>query len=245
MERRIEVFTKANFPDAIGNEVASEIANIGITSVDEIRTVHVYLIDGDLSKDEIKRICSELLVDGLTQDYVCINGSSEQPADIQAGHKDNTVYTIEVTRKRGVMDPVESTVIKGIRDLGMSARSVKTAKRFLVAGSLSIEQVEAIADKVLANKIIEDVFINKDNLFYEDKNEAVEYVFHKHTLEILNADDEQLLSISQEGQLYLNLEEMKAVQKYFTTLGRNPTDVELETIAQTWSEHCMHKHSGE
>ena len=241
MEKRIEVFTKANFPDAIGNEVASEIANIGITSVDEIRTVQVYLIDGELSKDEIKRICSELLIDGLTQDYACINGSSEQPADIQAGHRDNTVYTIEVTRKRGVMDPVESTVIKGIRDLGMSARSVKTAKRFLVAGSLSIEQVEAIADKVLANKIIEDVFINKDNLFYEDKNEAIEYVFHRHTLEILNADDEQLLSISQEGQLYLSLEEMKAVQKYFTTLGRNPTDVELETIAQTWSEHCMHK----
>ena len=70
MERRVEVFTKANFPDAIGNEVASEIANIGITSVDEIRTVQVYLIDGELSKDEIKRICSELLIDGLTQDYV-------------------------------------------------------------------------------------------------------------------------------------------------------------------------------
>ncbi len=245
MERRIEVFTKADFPDAIGNEVASEIANIGITSVDEIRTVQVYLIDGDLSKDEIKRICSELLIDGLTQDYVCINGASEQSADkIMFGQKrgkDNTIYTIEVTRKLGVMDPVESTVIKGIRDLGLSAKSVKTAKRFLVAGSLSIEQVETVADKVLANKIIEDVFINKDNLFYEDKNDAVDYVFHKHTLDILDAGDERLLSISQKGQLYLNLQEMKAVQKYFTTLGRNPTDVELETIAQTWSEHCMHK----
>ena len=117
---------------------------------------------------------------------------------VKNGAKDNAAYTIEVTRKRGVMDPVESTVIKGIRDLGMSAKSVKTAKRFLVTGSLSIEQVETIADKVLANKIIEDVFINKDNLFYEDKNEAIEYVFHRHTLEILNADDEQLLSISQE-----------------------------------------------
>ncbi|MFQ5788071.1 MAG: phosphoribosylformylglycinamidine synthase subunit PurS, partial [Thermodesulfobacteriota bacterium] len=245
METRIEVFTKENFPDAIGNEVASEIANIGIPPVGEIRTVQVYLIDGDLSKEDVKRICCELLIDGLTQDYVCINGSSEQPVDIQAGimksGQNNAVYTIEVARKRGVMDPVESTVIKGLRDLGMSAKSVKTAKRFLVAGSLSIEQVEIIADKVLANKIIEDVFINKNNLFYEDKNDAVEYIFHRHTLEILNADDEQLLSISQRRQLYLNLQEMKAVQKYFTALGRNPTDVEMETIAQTWSEHCMHK----
>ncbi len=197
MERRIEVFTKANFPDASGNEVASEIANIGITSVDEIRTVQVYLIDGDLSKDEIKRICSELLIDGLTQGYLCINGSSEQPVDkIRFGRKlskDNSVYTIEVTRKRGVMDPVESTVIKGIRDLGMNAKSVKTAKRFLVAGSLTDEQVETIADKILANKIIEDVFVNRDNLFYEDKKDAVDYVFHKHTLDILGADDERLL----------------------------------------------------
>ena len=249
MVTRIEVFTKENFPDTLGNEVASEIANIGITSVDEIRTVQVYLIDGNLSKEDIKRICSELLIDGLTQDYVCINGLSEQSADIQTGkmkfgqkgRKDNAVYTIEVARKRGVMDPVESTVIKGIRDLGLSAKSVKTAKRFLVVGLLTDSQVEAIADKVLANKIIEDVFINKDNLFYEDKNDTIDYVFHRNTLEILNADEEQLLSISRMGQLYLNIQEMKAVQEYFATFGRNPTDVELETIAQTWSEHCMHK----
>ncbi|MCP4414606.1 MAG: phosphoribosylformylglycinamidine synthase, partial [Gammaproteobacteria bacterium] len=148
---------------------------------------------------------------------------------------------IEVTRKRGVMDPVESTVIKGINDLGLSVKSVKTAKRFLVAGLLTIDQVEDIANKVLANKIIEDVFINKNNLLYEDKNETVDYHFHKNTLDILNVDDEQLLSISQMGQLYLTLQEMKAVQEHFSTIGRNPTDVELETIAQTWSEHCMHK----
>ena len=252
MERRIEVFTKENFPDTPGNEIASEVVNIGITSVDGVRMVQVYVIDGDLSKEDVKRICNELLIDGLTQDYVCINGPSEQPAVIQTGRmkyghngdkgdKGNSVYTIEVTRKPGVMDPVEFTVIKGIRDLGLNAKSVKTARRFLLTGSLTAEQIETIADKILANKIIEDVFINKDNLFYEDKNEAIEYVFHKHTLEILNADDDQLLSISQSGQLYLSLQEMKAVQKYFTTLGRNPTDVELETIAQTWSEHCMHK----
>jgi phosphoribosylformylglycinamidine synthase len=139
------------------------------------------------------------------------------------------------------MDPVESTVIKGIKDLGLSARSVKTAKRFLIAGQLTTDQLETIADKVLANKIIEDVFIDKDNLFYEGKNETVDYVFHKQELDILDADDEQLLEISEKGQMYLTVEEMKAVQNYFATLGRKPTDVELETVAQTWSEHCMHK----
>ncbi len=58
---------------------------------------------------------------------------------------------------------------------------------------------------------------------------------------ILNADAAELLRISQEGLLSLNLAEMRAIQSHFAKLERNPTDVELETIAQTWSEHCVHK----
>jgi phosphoribosylformylglycinamidine synthase len=244
METRIEVFTKENFADAIGSEIASEVVHIGITSVDEIRMVQVYLVEGDLSGEDIGRICGELLIDGLTQDYICINGSPNvQAGKTRLGPKwqGNNAHAIEVTRKRGVMDPVESTVIKGIKDLGLSARSVKTAKRFLIAGQLTTDQLETIANRVLANKIIEDVFIDKDKLFYEDKNETVDYVFRKQELDILDAGDEQLLEVSERGQMYLTVEEMKAVQKHFSTLGRKPTDVELETVAQTWSEHCMHK----
>ena len=58
---------------------------------------------------------------------------------------------------------------------------------------------------------------------------------------ILNADADELSRISQEGLLSLNLAEMQAIQAHFAELERNPTDVELETIAQTWSEHCVHK----
>ena len=60
-------------------------------------------------------------------------------------------------------------------------------------------------------------------------------------IEILNADDAELMRISREGTLSLNLNEMHAIQSHFKGLGRNPTDVEIETIAQTWSEHCVHK----
>ncbi len=54
-------------------------------------------------------------------------------------------------------------------------------------------------------------------------------------------DDDALLRTSREGQLSLSLDEMRAVQSHFAGLGRDPTDCELETIAQTWSEHCSHK----
>ena len=49
------------------------------------------------------------------------------------------------------------------------------------------------------------------------------------------------MQLSREGQLSLSLAEMKAIQRHFADLGRNPTDCELETLAQTWSEHCSHK----
>jgi phosphoribosylformylglycinamidine synthase len=58
---------------------------------------------------------------------------------------------------------------------------------------------------------------------------------------ILNTDDGDLMRISREGLLSLNLAEMQAIRTYFTKLERDPTDVELETLAQTWSEHCIHK----
>src|SRR5476649_770457 len=58
---------------------------------------------------------------------------------------------------------------------------------------------------------------------------------------LIDIGDTQLLEISRMGLLSLNLPEMEAIQAYFIRQGRNPTDVELETIAQTWSEHCKHK----
>ncbi len=62
----------------------------------------------------------------------------------------------------------------------------------------------------------------------------------KH-IPIRNVDEAELIRISREGLLSLNLPEMKAIQSYFVQQGREPTDVEIETIAQTWSEHCVHK----
>jgi len=58
---------------------------------------------------------------------------------------------------------------------------------------------------------------------------------------LLDAKDQQLLETSRELGIGLDLTEMKAVQNYFRKKRRNPTDVELQTIGQTWSEHCFHK----
>ena len=77
---------------------------------------------------------------------------------------------------------------------------------------------------------------------------------HKPRVAEINLDvsDDELMAISRKGTLALTLDEMKLIRDYFKQpkvlaerrkigLGPNPTDVELETLAQTWSEHCKHK----
>jgi len=65
--------------------------------------------------------------------------------------------------------------------------------------------------------------------------------FELFEINLLDADEKQLLQASTELGIGLSLREMKKVQRYFRKKGRNPTDVELQTIGQTWSEHCFHK----
>ena len=61
------------------------------------------------------------------------------------------------------------------------------------------------------------------------------------TVALTACDDAGLEAISHERRLALDLAEMRAIQAYYRGQGRQPTDVELEMLAQTWSEHCVHK----
>ncbi len=55
------------------------------------------------------------------------------------------------------------------------------------------------------------------------------------------ATEAQLQEINSELALGFSAEELGVIQAYFENENRNPTDVELQTISQTWSEHCCHK----
>jgi len=64
-----------------------------------------------------------------------------------------------------------------------------------------------------------------------------------YEIEILTASDEDLMEINKSLGLALSLEEMRKLQGFFHSLGRNPTDIEIHAIAQGWSEHCSYKSS--
>ncbi len=66
-------------------------------------------------------------------------------------------------------------------------------------------------------------------------------LFPLFEINLLSTSDDQLEEISRELGIGLNLQEMKMIKAFFKAKERNPTDVELQTIGQTWSEHCFHK----
>ncbi len=63
------------------------------------------------------------------------------------------------------------------------------------------------------------------------------------TIDLNGSSDSELLGLSEKHSLGLNSGEMIQLKNYFTKLGRNPTDIELQAMAQAWSEHCCYKSS--
>ncbi|HHT9138891.1 MAG TPA: phosphoribosylformylglycinamidine synthase subunit PurL [Candidatus Wunengus sp. YC60] len=231
MYSRIEVFFKKDFPDPAGNNIRLEIETFGFHEVSNIRVRQIYIIFGNLNKNDLDTIARKLLVDTVTQQYQ-ISDSGFRVADSKS-------HIVEISRKPGVMDPIEQSVLKALRDIGINIDGVKTAQEYLIDGNISTETVRIIATRLLANTKIEDVFIYPETPNYDHGN--IHYSFKKKIIPLLNANSKQLEEISMLGQLSLNLQEMQSIQKYYQSLKREPTDIELETIAQTWSEHCVHK----
>lgn len=231
MYSRIEVSYKKEFTDPLGNNIKSEIETFGIHGVTNVRVSQVYIIFGNAVKNSLETIASHLLTDTITQCYQ-ISDSGFQTADIKP-------HIVEISRKAGVMEPIEQSVIKALRDISISVDSVKTSCKYVIDGNVSLETIRIIADKILANAKIEDIFIYPKTPHYDHGN--IQYSYKKKTIPLLEANNDQLKEISIRGQLSLNLQEMQSIQKYFKSVQREPTDIELETIAQTWSEHCVHK----
>ncbi len=71
----------------------------------------------------------------------------------------------------------------------------------------------------------------------------LEFPFEIYEINLVEASDDELVKISEDLGLALNLEEMRKIKEYFVKKGRNPTDIELQSIAQAWSEHCCYKSS--
>ncbi|MFA6177517.1 MAG: AIR synthase-related protein [Candidatus Paceibacterota bacterium] len=216
--------------------------------------INSYLISHKLGVEKILKI-AQALTNPILEEF-----SINKFPDV--GHlASKFTYAIEIGFKPGVTDNVGHTVEETILDLlhlkDKNDLAVYTSKIYLVSNS-KLEDVEKIA-LTLHNPLIERSYIAS---FAEIKKEGLplkvpKVILKKNTPVInvsLKVPDEELVKIGKEGilgktnskikerrgPLALDLASMKVIQEHFKKLKRDPTDIELESLAQTWSEHCKH-----
>ncbi|MEQ8316533.1 MAG: phosphoribosylformylglycinamidine synthase subunit PurS [Phycisphaerales bacterium] len=199
----------------------AEALGLGLTNA---RTAKVYLLEGELTEHQRDAIARALLVNPVTETLA--------EGDGQPG------VTLEVHPLPGVMDPAAQSVEEAVRELLGVEVQASTGVRYDLEG-LAAEDAKAMAARLLFNPVVQALH---EGAFHPDALPHGEpYEFKPLSVEITTLDDAGLERLSREGHLFLSLSEMRAIQQQYQSLGREPTDIELETLAQTWSEHCVHK----
>ena len=192
----------------------------------------LYLIEGELDAGDAAEIAREILADPVTERSI-VHGEGAAPAAAPG------TQAIEVHLKPGVMDPVALTTLQAVRGEGFPVSAVRTARRYVLSGPVDPAAAERAIAGVLANDCIERIIVG--GLGATAAPQPPAYAFSLRHVAIRGLDDAALQKLSRQGHLFLSLEEIRAIRDHFVALGREPTDLELETLAQTWSEHCVHK----
>ncbi len=252
MNYRIEISPLPQWSDARGEGVRKQIAKFFGFPVEKVWSRDVYTVSASLSGEEARRVAS-LLYNPVLQGWRvgAAKSSNFEPLP-------ECDYLVAVGFKPGVTDNVGRSARAAVGDiLGRKLREdehIFSSTEYLLYGpKLTREQAETIGSKLLANELIQSVLVLSGEEAANGIPLNLPMVNGRQGGEVreydLEVPDDQLLEISRKGILALSLEEMKAIQSYFRQaknrekygLGHNPTDVELEVLAQTWSEHCKHK----
>ncbi len=214
-----------------------------------IHTSQLYLLTADIDPAQLNQLTRQLLVDPVVQEAI-VTPSTSETTYLQAGS------IVDVFFHAGVTDTLAESVLAGAHMLGITTlESVETGRRYRLDSRVSEAEAHMIARSLLFNPVIQHYTLypaqeqerldglDATTLSESQASQIAQSVTKSPVREITisTMDDEQLLAFSRSGLLSLNLLEMQTIQRHYREQGREPTDVELETLAQTWSEHCSHK----
>ncbi|MDO5307958.1 MAG: phosphoribosylformylglycinamidine synthase subunit PurL [Planctomycetia bacterium] len=231
----VDIFAANELPDVNANEARADASDLGFDDNLKLGFARGYLIQGQLTKEQVQRLAANLLVDSVVERAVLGLVGDDQLARSLRGDVGDVLYVLP---KPGVTDVVADAALKAAADFSIFPDAVRTFKKYWIDG-IDQNEKERLAKKLLANDAIEQVAFG--DLGFDSLQVGSPYKFELATVPIRQFDDQQLMTLSKQGQLYLSLAEMQTIRDYFCKIDRDPTDVELETIAQTWSEHCSHK----
>ncbi|NOT32160.1 MAG: phosphoribosylformylglycinamidine synthase subunit PurL [Planctomycetes bacterium] len=231
---RVEVFRRAAIGDPEGTHLAAAMHEVGLARPSELRVAKGYLFAPGYARECIEEIAHQVLADPVVNEVrVLAPRAAPRPGP----------QRVLVMPRPGVMDPVAHTLddllVRTGRTPPSGAPGVATYRVFELRGVTTRAELGQLAARLLANETIEVVRIGREDLPYGEPFPRAPR--GRVEVALLTLSDEQLVRLSKDGQLSLSLAEMRAIQDHFAGLRREPSACELETLAQTWSEHCKHK----
>ena len=218
--------------------LAAEARALGLERIRAVYRAALYFVQGDFTPKELDLLGRFLLSDSLAEDCdweLRPRSGSSEPSRPRGTHR------IEVALRPGVTDPVAEEILRASRQLGIRGlEAVSTGEAFEIEaeGELEEAELDLLARRLLANPVIQRCALGEIEpafLLAAAASPAME------RYPVGAMDEGALLELSNKRRTALDLAEMTAIRSYFAAEGRACTDAELETIAQTWSEHCVHK----
>jgi len=231
---------------SLNGTLSERLVLLGFPGVN-IFASEVFYMRGDLSHDAIAQIVSDLVdepfgsrieVDHLTDD---VNKSQDF-----AIHDD--IVNVEVLRRVGVTDRVADQFMRSATQLGHKVEVV-TGMNYVLSGcgALSRNDLVRLINAVLCNPVIETWSFHRaapifaSDVTSEDDDNTTGESTHVEIVALRGSTTDERARINTSRALALDAEEIEVVTQWYESIGRDPTDAELETIAQTWSDHCSHK----
>ncbi len=216
--------------DLAGRRVAAEADELGLPGPWAVAAARGFLVEGAVDRRALDEASRAVLVDPVVERHRL------RPAT-EFGESEGPGTVVHVLPKAGVTDPEAESALALLRDLGLAVDDVRTIRTYRVEGPAGA--LPRLVSRVLANDAVEQAVIGP--LPFDRLGQGTAYRFARVEVPILGKSEAELAAISKAGQLHFSPAEFRVVQAHFAGLGREPTDCELETLAQTWSEHCSHK----
>ncbi len=265
MAHRIEVALKPGLKDAYGLKTARRAGTDLDLNVRECRVIHVYLVDTTLSEEHLNEFargpCSDPVINMVAVD-------APLALELEDSHGFDFDWIIEVGFRPGVTDNEGRVAAQALelilgRDLP-EGDGVYTSLQYCISGDINAADAENLARGLLANDLIQNITVlpaselaaqwkkGKESRFYSVPKVTESAEVRVEEIDLAPLSDDELLRLSRERVLVLNLEEMHILRDHLLRpevkaereekgLSTRYTDVELEALAQTWSEHCKHK----
>ncbi|MFM8434009.1 MAG: phosphoribosylformylglycinamidine synthase subunit PurL [Planctomycetia bacterium] len=234
-----EVDVSLRDPDAdhAARAVVAGAAELGISGCTRARTATGWLIEGEISRADAERLAARLLTDPVTESFTLAAVGDPSLRSGPAG----LPTAVHVLPRAGVTDPAGQSACEALALLGVRPTAVRSVRKYWLP-AIETAAAERLAWKLLASEAIHDVVIGPLSLTTLAGGKP--WTFAQEAVRLDGLDDAALTKLSRDRSLALTPRELAAVRDHFRGLGRDPFEIELETIAQTWSEHCCHKTLG-